>query len=203
MTTQLFPHVFSGVSVYENAIENPSKIIETLESISSSDVSPQHRWKRAAVMTFAGVSEIQNVRTNMSMHLGVYSEAKDTNSPLDTLSKINKELHSCFSDCVKHYAEQFCFEIDTEKSKSYTVLKYSQGQQYVHHLDHSKQTPRTVSAIGYLNDGYIGGELNFDKIDFNYMPKAGDIVVFNSDEPYTHASLPISEGVKYAVVNWW
>ena len=83
------------------------------------------------------------------------------------------------------------------------ILTYSKGQQYVHHLDRSKQTPRTFSAIGYLNDGYIGGELNFDKIDFNYMPKAGDIVVFNSDEPYTHASLPISEGVKYAVGNWW
>lgn len=203
MTTQFSPHVFNGVSVYKNVIKNPSDIIHSIESIPSDELPSLHQWNRARVVTQGGMSEIQDVRTNMSMYLGAYSGIKDPNSPLNTLNTINKELHSCFSDCVKHYAEQFCFEINTEKSQSYTILKYSIGQQYVNHLDRSERTPRTVSAVGYLNDEYVGGDVNFDKINFTYKPSAGDIVVFNSDEPYTHASLPISEGVKYAVVNWW
>ena len=203
VTIHLSPHVFSGVSVFKNVIKNPSNIIHSVESISSNELTSLHQWNRARVVTQGGMSEIQEVRTNMSMYLGVYPEVKDQNSPLNILNTINKELHSCFSACVKHYSEQFCFEIDTEKSKGYTVLKYSTGQQYVNHLDRSERTPRTVSAVGYLNDEYVGGEINFDKINFTYKPSAGDIVVFNSDEPYSHASLPISEGVKYAVVNWW
>jgi hypothetical protein len=60
-----------------------------------------------------------------------------------------------------------------------------------------------VSAVGYLNNDYIGGELNFDKLDFTYKPSSGDVVVFLSDEPYSHASLPVKSGIKYSVVNWW
>ena len=201
MTIQFSPSVFNGVSIYEKVIKNPSSIIETIESIASSDSTLRQQWNRAVVTTEDGISEIQDARTNMSMNLGV--QLKDPDLSSVALNSINSELHFIFSNCIRHYAEQFCFDINTNKSTNYTVLKYSTGQQYIHHLDHSIQTPRVVSAVGYLNDGYVGGELNFNKINFTYKPQAGDIVVFNSDEPYSHASLPVIDGVKYSVVNWW
>jgi hypothetical protein len=200
---QFSPHIVSGVAIYKNAIQNPSNIIGTIESLVSSDQGSRNKWSRAAVVSENGLSEVAESRTNMVTYLGGYPTSSDENSPSSQLNRINDELHLIFSQCVKHYADQFCFNIQPDSSPNYAILKYSLGEEYVHHADHSDRTPRTVSAVGYLNEGYVGGELDFDKLCFRYEPKAGDIVVFNSDEPYSHASLPISNGIKYSVVNWW
>ena len=63
--------------------------------------------------------------------------------------------------------------------------------------------PRRVSAVGFLNDDYRGGQLSFDLMNFIYEPVAGDIVIFPSNFPYMHGSRPVIEGIKYSVVSWW
>lgn len=200
MDIHLSPFVFDGVAIYEKAIIEPLKKIATIEKIAQKSTNFHHRWNRAAVVASNGRSEIADSRTNMLLHLGGWTP---NNSDEKILNQINVQFHSIFSKCVGDYSQRFCFDINTEISKSYTVLKYSNNQQYIHHLDHGAKTPRVVSAVGYLNNDYIGGELNFDKLDFTYKPSSGDVVVFLSDEPYSHASLPVKSGIKYSVVNWW
>ncbi len=199
MTIELPPYVVDGVAIYRNAIKGSLDKIKLIEHSAEIGSGFNHGWQKAAVVSSDGNSEVTNSRTNMVLYLDVdYPETKG-----QSLSKINRELHSVFSDCVNHYAEMFCFAINTEKSRSYTVLTYVDGQYYVHHLDSSKNTPRTVSAVGYLNDDYIGGELDFNQLNFTYRPLSGDVVVFLSGEPFSHASLPVKSGIKYSVVNWW
>lgn len=67
-----------------------------------------------------------------------------------------------------------------------------------------------ITCTMYLNDDYEGGELEFkilqedgsaDRVTFK--PKAGDIVVFPSDEPYYHSVNLTTNGKKYFVRSFW
>jgi predicted 2-oxoglutarate/Fe(II)-dependent dioxygenase YbiX len=61
---------------------------------------------------------------------------------------------------------------------------------------------RDFSMLIYLNDEYEGGELNFPWLNYRYKPKAGDLVIFPSNHIFSHESLPITRGNKYALVSW-
>ena len=61
---------------------------------------------------------------------------------------------------------------------------------------------RDFSILIYLNDDYTGGELHFPWLRFTYKPKAGDLVIFPSNHIFSHESLSIQTGTKYALVSW-
>ena len=68
---------------------------------------------------------------------------------------------------------------------------------------HSKGTKLAITITMYLNDDYDGGEISFynseeDKM-YNYKPKAGDVTVFPSFEPFYHAVLPMSGNKRYLI----
>jgi predicted 2-oxoglutarate/Fe(II)-dependent dioxygenase YbiX len=92
------------------------------------------------------------------------------------------------------------------------VLRYPPGGKYVSHADGEDFDPKTkrwyrirdrdVSLLIYLNDDYVGGSLRFDHLNYTYIPKAGDLVFFPSNHLFTHQSLPIESGTKWAIVSW-
>lgn len=92
------------------------------------------------------------------------------------------------------------------------MLRYGPGGKYVTHSDaehydqNTKQFYRFIdrdfSMLIYLNDDYEGGELNFPWLNYTYRPVAGDLVFFPSNHIFSHESLPIKTGNKYALVSW-
>jgi hypothetical protein len=70
---------------------------------------------------------------------------------------------------------------------------------------HQPGPNKHTTAIFYLNDDYIGGEICFIELDQNqqivwhdeYKPKAGDIVVFSSKAPIYHGVKTVESGNKY------
>ena len=67
-----------------------------------------------------------------------------------------------------------------------------------------------ITCTMYLNDDYEGGEIafkiakkdgSFDEVV--YKPKAGDILVFPSDQPYYHGVRLTTKGQKYFVRSFW
>lgn len=92
------------------------------------------------------------------------------------------------------------------------LLRYSVGGKYGLHSDSEnycikKQRfyrfiDRDFSMLIYLNDDYEGGGLYFKGLNFFYQPRAGDLVIFPSGHVFSHESLPIKQGVKYALVTW-
>lgn len=94
-----------------------------------------------------------------------------------------------------------------------TILRYRAGQFYKRHIDNlllasrfqevEQGIPtRDISIVGYLNDGFEGGETYFDRHDLKVKPEAGAVLVFPAYFTHPHASLPIGKGEKYAFTSW-
>lgn len=189
------PLVFNGISIYRNAIQNSKDIIEATEYGLGSN------WKEATVMNADGSITQSSVRTNELMFLPHINEINENETDASML--ISFEFHKAFKPCIADFCAKFMIDVDVNVSTAYQILRYGESEHYVAHLDDGKQSKRRVSAIGYLNDDYEGGELWFPNLNFNYYPTAGDIVVFPSGAPYTHEAKPVKQGIKYSVVNWW
>ena len=92
------------------------------------------------------------------------------------------------------------------------LLRYGPGGKYHLHSDSEELDPlvnqyfrvidRDFSMLIYLNSNYEGGGLRFPQLDYVYQPEAGDFVFFPSHHVFSHESLPITSGTKYALVSW-
>lgn len=189
------PLVFNGIAIYRNAIKNSKDIIEATE------YSMADSWKRATVMHHNGEISTSDVRTNESIFYPFVEKINDEETQPGVF--IAYEIYKAFKPCIDDFAGRFSVDIISGLQTAYQILRYSESEHYIPHLDDGKNTKRRISAVGYLNDDYEGGELNFPHVNFKYYPTAGDIVVFPSGAPFTHEAMPVKEGVKYSVVNWW
>ena len=61
-----------------------------------------------------------------------------------------------------------------------------------------------LTCTTYINDDYDGGDICFyiDGQFINHKPKAGDILIFPSNEPYYHGVKAITKGNKFFVRNF-
>jgi predicted 2-oxoglutarate/Fe(II)-dependent dioxygenase YbiX len=83
------------------------------------------------------------------------------------------------------------------------VLRYGVGQKFDQHADDGSLYPRTVSMTAYLNDNYDGGELEYTHFGVSFKPSPGDVIIFPSNYPYQHRVVPVTGGLRYAIVNWF
>ena len=92
------------------------------------------------------------------------------------------------------------------------VLSYETGGLYAKHADSeqfdeqnkrwNRVLDRDVSVIAYLNDDFVGGQLDFHFLGYTYTPRAGDVVLFPSDHRYVHEATKVTAGHRLAVVSW-
>lgn len=98
-------------------------------------------------------------------------------------------------------------------AENFSILRYQIGQFYQRHVDNillanrfqevQQGIPtRDISVVGYLNDGFEGGETYFDRQDIKVTPEAGTVAVFPSYFTHPHQSLPVTAGQKYAFTTW-
>jgi hypothetical protein len=101
---------------------------------------------------------------------------------------------------LEHYKpENYLAEISY--FEAINIVRYGKGEFFKVHSDDGDPYRCTVSAVGYVNDDYEGGELWFPKFQLKYTPKAGEMVLFPSAYAYAHSSEPITnDGVKYSFV---
>lgn len=192
------PLVFNGISIYRNAIKEAKDIINATESlIQNSNLE----WLPSTVVHADGTITESTVRTNEILHL---PQANGTEAPeQDFLRIISEEIHKGFKPCIADFCGRYSVDTEYDVPTTYQILKYKESQYYIPHLDDGKNTRRRVSAVGYLNDDFEGGELNFPLLNFKYYPMTGDIIVFPSGAPFTHEARPVKQGIKYSIVNWW
>lgn len=114
-----------------------------------------------------------------------------------TFGKIKKYIYECCDDYTMSYKTTVTKSIDLQ------VLKYEIGENYKYHTDSSYCMYRTVSCLIYLNPSeYEGGETHFEYLDLKIKPDYPKLILFPSNFIYSHAALPVTNGVKYVIVGW-
>jgi hypothetical protein len=115
--------------------------------------------------------------------------------------KLYNEIYSW----IKPAYEDFCsmYYIEETMSDIFLLLKYGESGKFDNHIDDGKKYPRTISLSAYVNDDYLGGEIEFNHFNVKYKPEIGDIIFFCSAFPYLHTVHPVLSGIRYAIVNWY
>lgn len=186
-----------GINVYKNVFSEEQReyIINVLESDLTGNGS-NFSWQGAQVTESSEV--LTKARDCVDFKIGhqCLGPKDENNSRLYSVHDISfNGVHHCVEDygvywgCVMKYYEVFNY------------VKYEgTGKHFAIHADHGPAYVTTISAVAYLNDDYVGGEIVFPRFNLRIKPEAGDIVVFPSTFIYEHSSEPIIEGNKYSIV---
>jgi predicted 2-oxoglutarate/Fe(II)-dependent dioxygenase YbiX len=92
------------------------------------------------------------------------------------------------------------------------ILRYQPGGFYLSHSDSCIHEPadgnwykildRDLSLLIYLNDDFEGGGLTFMRFNFHLKPRAGDLLIFPSDNRYEHQAEKVESGIRYCIASW-
>lgn len=180
------------IDIFENVWPNPEETIAVLEE-QCRDPYSGISWVRAQTVG-AGVN--QDKRTNYN--LNVSESARLSNNGV--VQNIHNQMYLLLLAATIPYAKKN--DIDQLFHEDYNMLRYSGGQGYKAHYDGTTGMGRSVSAIVYLNNDYVGGEVEFVKFGVKIKPEPGMLLLFPSNYAYTHIAHPVTEGTKYALVTW-
>jgi hypothetical protein len=91
-----------------------------------------------------------------------------------------------------------------EKEDFLGVVHWETGSYLNTHVDDlGYVTENHLPIIIYLNDGYEGGEINFETHDICIKPKTGDLVIFPGNMHYAHEVKRIVSGDRYTLPIWF
>lgn len=194
----LNPEIYlEKIFYYTNIIDNPQEIISFLENEdedyqSDNGIGKWEDWKTSSDDPYQ-FGERKNINSNLAEN----SEEKIKNIYL-TIDNAIKNTIFDFKEKTKE---------DIGEVQSYGIAKYFPGRQMGEHVDFDLKSIDsskislipTISSVLYLNDNYVGGEIEFPQQDIVIKPSAGSMVIFPSVEPFYHKSNEIIEGYKYII----
>lgn len=95
------------------------------------------------------------------------------------------------------------YDLHVTEDAGFQVLRYENKAEYRIHHDHGAHNERSLSMVCFLNDNFVGGELEFPYFDLKITPVQGMVVLFPSNFPYAHIAHPVEDGSKYSLVTWY
>lgn len=197
-----------GVILYENMLSNPNQAYEIMMKSESSSNGQYffQEWTKWA-------------------DYGTYTQCKSNEQwpkEKEEMFILEKELFDevakCYDRAVSHYFKHTGIKIPEGARYSgqswckyfnqIDMLKNKMTMQY--HTDFiisQKDMPGEkfhTTCTFYINDNYNGGDIEFyvDGKFINHKPKAGDMLVFPSGEPYYHGVKTIPDGNKFFIRNF-
>jgi predicted 2-oxoglutarate/Fe(II)-dependent dioxygenase YbiX len=119
---------------------------------------------------------------------------------------LHSEVMKAFFKCISEYCHRNALDFtDVNVGQDPLMLReYNPGSKMSQHSDFysyvkkdgNNVTP-SLTAILYLNDDYLGGQINFINDDLCIKPKAGSMIVFPSNKE--HEVLEIIDGNRYMI----
>ncbi len=182
-----------NIALYHNALDDPMRAIHLLEDAGKKD--NRFKWDRAVIHR----GEVSNYRSNDAIGLSRVRDLPPEQFP--ELAAEDRRIFEAIEPRLSSYAARNGVAIAGDEG--WQVLKYGPGKEYKAHTDYHKDNQRVISAVLYLNDGYIGGETEFVRFGTAVEPKAGTLALFPSNYAYMHVAKPLLSGTKYAIVTWF
>jgi hypothetical protein len=155
---------------------------------------------------------------NLPLDFKTPIEVDPKNKTMVGQKKFIEEMSSVFLKTTEKYIEEWDFKLPNWRPSGLSVCRYniskdSQDLAMTYHTDFSNQEKDMpglkfgITCTIYLNDDYEGGEISFLNIDngdvIDYKPKAGDVIVFPSSEPYYHGVKAVRKSDKYFIRVFW
>ena len=192
---ELEPHTTVGgcIDIFENAWPNTHQTIDMVEK-QAADTDTGVFWERAGTI---GSGAHQTARTNDMM--GISYLAEIANNPV--LQNVHNQFNMLLLAATSGYAARYDIH-EGFWHEGYSLLRYQGGQQYKAHYDGGTEIGRCISCLVYLNDNYVGGEIEFPNFNVKIKPEPGMLIIFPSNFAYRHIAHPVTEGVKYNLVTW-
>jgi hypothetical protein len=128
---------------------------------------------------------------------GIYKEEDVSLAVSNLKNTVDAAVKQCLNDYQNSYGY---FDLEGE---GWALLKYEVGDFFKLHTDASRAYPRQVSTVYYVNDDYLGGEINFKYIDLELKPKKDEFLVFPSTNLFSHYAKEVIAGTKYSMPNWF
>jgi hypothetical protein len=201
--------IYPGVICYRNMLKDPDKAYETMrksEELKNGDyyLSSWTPWSA----------------------FGTYSQPKDSlttasqGEQYDDEKALDEEIRNAYNKAISHYFNNISIERTLPEDAYFSghsyckyfneidVLKNNMTMQY--HTDFivsEKDMPGPkfhTTCTFYINDNYNGGDIEFyvNGDITNHKPKAGDLMIFPSGEPFYHGVKTIPTGNKFFVRNF-
>lgn len=187
--------VAPSIYVYKNAINTSWQLVDRIEAALAKD-GTRFSWQEAGV-GYGKVATEYRACKDFKMNEITLGERDEFS---EDLLDLHSEIMASLKTCLEHYKpENYLAQVD--HFEVINVVRYGKGEFFKTHTDDGDPYRCTVSAVGYPNDDYLGGELYFPKFDLKYKPEAGDLVIFPSAYSYAHSSEPVlDDGIKYSLV---
>jgi hypothetical protein len=185
-----------GIMLYKDVWAPDSNFIARLETGLAESTHEYFSWKQATVGDYEVMKDYRDC---------VDFKLRQADIPVPEefadLGRVYEEVISGVRQCVQHYSSMYNLQLDYEEATNF--VRYGEGQHFSVHPDSGFSYSCAVSAIGYLNDDYEGGEYIMPYKNLQFVPEAGDVIVHPSDFIYAHASQPVKSGIKYSAVTMY
>jgi hypothetical protein len=190
-------HPNAGIVLYKNVWPKDSRFAERIEEAIKDSDDIRYRWLAATVGDY---EVMKDYRDCWDCKIG-QQDLDGLPEQFLELGLVYGEVIAGVRECVSHYSSLYNIKLEYEEVTNF--VKYEEGQFFGVHPDSGFAYSCTVSAIGYINDGYEGGEYVMPFQDLVFRPEKGDLVVHPSSFIYAHSSKPITKGVKYSAVTMY
>lgn len=185
--------LFPGIWVYRDVLTKDLDIINRLENTLSNS-NGAYAWQEATVGYRQKMPEYRDCVDFKIKKLDYPNKDKGQIE----LDSIWQDVYDAQSVAVQDYCAKYNIEMNYWEAMNF--IRYGEGQHFQEHADHGWSYYCTVSVVGYLNDDYEEGGLNFGKLGIDIKPKAGDVYIFPSTYLFSHRAMPVKSGIKYSVV---
>ena len=180
-----------GIVVFENifleSIEYIKKIGEAGISWRPAEVLVDQNENKSGTNTKARDTDIIMLPHHESAESGILA---------DFAKEFHKEMKVCLDQYTSHYAATI------EKFENPQLLRYGKEQKFHDHIDDHPFFTRRISLTYYLDDEYEGGDVEFKRHGLRFKANKNDLLIFPSNFMYNHEVHPVTDGLRYVVVQW-
>ena len=181
----------TGIVVFENVF---LESIEYIDKIKEAGIS----WKPAEVLVDQNENKsgTNTKARDTDIIMLPHHESNESGILADFAKEFHKEMKACLDQYTSHYAATI------EKFENPQLLRYGKEQKFHDHIDDHPFFTRRISLTYYLNDEYEGGDVEFKRHGLRFKANKNDLLIFPSNFMYNHEVHPVTDGLRYVVVQW-
>lgn len=194
-----------GLVYYKNVIQDPQLLIDAIEDLNVRFLANEHLNDARTVVRDWTPWSYGEMIFNYQKFFPEAKDISDTDYYGKEMKHIANVLYGSLDKAFAHYSQQlypFAGKNIKTREQSIHLLKYGIGGHLPAHQDQGISS-RVLSTVMYLNDDYLGGEIEFRQSGVKIKPEAGSIIFFPSNFLYVHEVYPITEGFRYSMPHWY